>query len=286
MAPESGSLLFLRYSTISCHLNYGLFDMDPWLPVCGPDLSHELLTCVCNRHQKIPRCLPRSVCSICQKLISETFFQTSVLLPGPTPCLLGRQAKNESIFTSVSTEANDQVLPVAPFLEIRPVSLSSSPPLNAFLGLSLCPGLLPHLDPHLGPCSPGPSRGPLLTWTLTWALLHLDPCSPGHSPGPLLTWGLLLTWTLTWTLAHLDAHLGPHLSSCSPGPLLTWTLLWAFTWGLLLTRTLIWAFTWGLYSPGHYLDPCSPGLLLTWATPCFKACSSSVCFRNTTRMVC
>lgn len=57
--PESGSLLFLRYSTISCQLNYGLFDMDPWLPVCGPDLSHELLTCVCNRRPENSKVSPK-----------------------------------------------------------------------------------------------------------------------------------------------------------------------------------------------------------------------------------
>ena len=137
-------------------------------------------------------------------------FQTSVLLPGPTPVSLVAQAKNVRVFSHRSllkpTTKSCRLLRLKSALCCPSLFITTS---NAFLGLSLCPGLLPHLDPHLGPCSPGPSPGPLLTWTLTWALAHLDPCSPGHSPGPLLTWGLLLTWTLTWTLAHLG--------SCSPG---------------------------------------------------------------------
>ena len=129
-------------------------------------------------------------------------FQTSVLLPGPTPVSSVAHAKNVRVFSHRSLlkpRTKSCWLLLKSALCCPSLFITTS---NAFLGLSLCPGLLPHLDPHLGPCSPGPSPGPLLTWALTWAL------------------------------AHLDTHLGP----CSPGP------------------------------------------LLTWATPCFKACSLSVCF--------
>ena len=152
-------------------------------------------------------------------------FQTSVLLPGPTPVSSVAHAKNVRVSSHRSllkprTKSCQLLLKSA--LCCPSLFITTS---NAFLGLSLCPGLLPHLDPHLGPCSPGPSPGPLLTWALTWALAHLGPQRGLCSPGPLLTW--MLTWALTLALAHLDTRLGPcspgvsHSPGHSPGPLLT-----------------------------------------------------------------
>ena len=175
--------------------------------MCGLDLAHELLTCVCNRRPEnstwvSPKGHWLNLSETCLENLSQKLpFQTSVLLPGLMPVSSVAHGKNVRVFSHQSL-----LKPESPRTKSCPLLLLKSalccPSLfittsNAFLGLS--PGLFPHL-------------GLLLTWTLTWGLAHLDahlePCSPGCSPGPLLT----------WALAHLDAHLGP----CSSGPLLTW----------------------------------------------------------------
>ena len=200
--------------------------------MCGLDLAHELLTCVCNRQPEnstwvSPKGHWLNLSETCLENLSQKLpFQTSVLLPGLMPVSSVAHGKNVRVFSHQSL-----LKPESPRTKSCPLLLLKSalccPSLfittsNAFLRLS--PGLFPHL-------------GLLLTWTLTWGLAHLDahlePCSPGCSPGPLLTWGL----------AHLDSHLEP----CSPGPLLTWMLTWALA-------------HLGPSSPG-----CSPGPLLTWA---------------------
>ena len=186
--PGSGSLLFLRCSTISHYLNYGLSGTDPWLPVCGLALSCELLTWVCNRRPENSTWVSHKQCWLnlsetrLGNFLSKLVFSSQGRPPSPGS-LMPRTwvCFRTSLYRSPSCQGPG---PARCSFWTRPcaVHLSSSPHWQ-----------LPRAKPSVLGCS---LPGPLLTWALAHLgpLLTWAPYSPGplaqlgcYSPGPLFT---------------------------------------------------------------------------------------------------